>query len=226
MTRARPRGAPARGKVRTLAGPGLLTITFLPLAFAAHGAALFPAIDLPVAEFIQAATPAPLGWLFQAVSAVGQRLPWVLLTLVMASLLWWTRLRLESIFIAATLLPGLVNTLLKHAIDRPRPDASFVRVLEQGASLAEGSFPSGHVVQFTVVFGLLYLFAGRYLTDKARMWAQGACIALVLLVGPARVYVGAHWPSDVVGGYLFGGLCLWALAWLYREMAPRAARSP
>lgn len=200
-------------------GPGFLVLTFLPLAFAAGNLPLFPPVDLPLAVLIQSATPAPLGWLFEGLTVLGQRELWFPLTLAIAVLLWRWHFRLESFFVAATVLPNLANWVVKWVVDRPRPDASFVRILETGA-LRDAGFPSGHVVQFTVLLGLLYLFAGMHLDGAARMWVRRVCLAMIVLVGPSRIYMGAHWPSDVVGGYLFGGLCLWALWWLYNEMRP------
>jgi membrane-associated phospholipid phosphatase len=68
---------------------------------------------------------------------------------------------------------------------------------------ASFGFPSGHVVGTTVVFGLTFLLAGRFFRDGAFVLATRAvCAFMVVSVGPARVWSGAHWPTDVLGGYL------------------------
>lgn len=84
------------------------------------------------------------------------------------------------------------------------------------------SFPSGHTVQAVGIYGLLALW---WASSTDRRWekalAWGGVVALVVLVGVARVRVGAHYPSDVVGGAALGALWLAGMAW-----AERAVRRP
>ena len=80
------------------------------------------------------------------------------------------------------------------------------------------SFPSGHVVFFVQFFGfLLYLVARQ----KSPGWQRSATMFLVAwpitLVGVSRVYLGAHWPSDVLAGYLVGGIALFLMAVNYER---------
>ena len=77
------------------------------------------------------------------------------------------------------------------------------------------AFPSGHAVFAAAFLGaLIYLlsywgtFPDRLVLRRA---IQGALALLILAIGASRVYLGVHWPSDVIGGFLFGGLCLAAL---------------
>ncbi len=108
----------------------------------------------------------------------------------------------------------LVNTALKLAINRPRPSADLVHVLspEQG-----NGFPSGHAFFAILILGLTAYFISINLKNRAlRMLVLAALIALILLTGTSRVYLGVHWPSDVIGGYLIGGVFLTALTWFHR----------
>ncbi len=74
-------------------------------------------------------------------------------------------------------------------------------------------FPSGHVFGETIVYGLVILYVGRLVPIKPLAWAiRIACVAEIALGAPARLYTGAHWPSDVVGAMLLAGLYL-AIAW-------------
>jgi undecaprenyl-diphosphatase len=98
---------------------------------------------------------------------------------------------------------------IKESVLRVRPDLG---VLRDGP--LDPSFPSGHAAQYTIFLGLLgYLAWRRIPTGLPRRIIIAVCVALVVLVGPSRVFLGQHWPSDVVAGYLLGaGLVLIIIA--------------
>jgi undecaprenyl-diphosphatase len=77
---------------------------------------------------------------------------------------------------------------------------------------------------YSVFFGFLLFLAWRYLRPG---WPRGVVVALlaalILLVGFSRIYLGAHWLSDVVAGYLVGGLVLWAAIEVYPSIPAFAA---
>ena len=127
--------------------------------------------------------------------------------------------RNDGLLLAASgVFPFLLNLGLKEWVARPRPDVALAMVEETGYA-----FPSSHVVFATAFYGALIYLLGQWDAfpnrPALRRAIQGALALLILAVGASRVYLGAHWPSDVIGGFLFGGLCLAGLA-----VARRAAR--
>ncbi|QBD78730.1 phosphatase PAP2 family protein [Ktedonosporobacter rubrisoli] len=108
-----------------------------------------------------------------------------------------------------------LNHFIKNLIARPRPTMANVMIIEKANGL---SFPSGHVTSYVATLGLIMLFSLFVL--KGRTWWRYLLIIIpaffILFIGPSRVYLGDHWTTDVVGGYLLEGgfICLWLLVYL------------
>lgn len=120
----------------------------------------------------------------------------------------------------------MLNPLLKELVDRPRPSADLLEFSEQPSTK---SFPSGHAATEMVLFGLIFYFAAVYVrSTAARVAIQAACVWMIVVVGVERVYTGAHWPSDVIGGYWFGALIVAVIVIFHRYVMNRgvATRPP
>ena len=119
----------------------------------------------------------------------------------------------------AALGSGLLNTLVKIVIQRPRPSIDLVDVASQ---LNSYSFPSGHVMFYTAFFGF---FVFLTFSRLKKSWRRTSLLvlfgSLVLLVGPSRIYLGEHWASDALGAYLLGSLVLLAVIQAYQRWGPR-----
>lgn len=124
----------------------------------------------------------------------------------------------EALFTLCTLLAGLVSTLVKYLVNRPRPAEPWVHVLEP---TAQQSFPSGHVNFYVVFFGFLIVLMYQLKTvpKLIRILASAFCLFLILLVGISRIYLGAHWFTDVLGGYLLGAVLLHVNCYFYFKKA-------
>jgi undecaprenyl-diphosphatase len=162
-----------------------------------------------------------------AVSAIGDiQLLSAGLVVLAALILWLVDLRLEAIMIVAvSVSSGILNALIKSLVARPRPTVHLVDII----SVATGnSFPSGHVMSYVAFWGLLFSF-GLILFKGHSWWRITLLIVsglLVVLVGPSRVYLGAHWTSDVLGAYLLGGVCLGIWLWIYLYLKGRGILAP
>jgi undecaprenyl-diphosphatase len=157
-----------------------------------------------------------------AISFWGNNFP-VFVTLIFLTALafWLVRLRLEALFIIGlSIVNEPVNILVKDLVARPRPTSNLVEVLQHAGGQ---SFPSGHVMSYVAFWGLLFSF-GLILFRRDRLWNYLLLIIpafFVVMVGPSRIYLGDHWASDVLGGYLFGGLLLGLALWLYFALKKR-----
>ena len=127
-------------------------------------------------------------------------------------------LRSEALVLLSTVLSSPINVAIKELVDRPRPAADLIRV---GGHPSGSSFPSGHADSVLVLYGLLFYLITLFVGQPAlRLVGQVACLWVILFTGMERVYNGAHWPSDVLGGYYIGGLMLATLIALHRRLRP------
>jgi undecaprenyl-diphosphatase len=173
----------------------------------------FPA-DLRIAHWIQRDGGIPLwGGTATFLRDLGD-LPSTLIWVAVTALLLIGRRYVEGLVVFSSVLPRLALWLLKELVERPRPAPDLVRVSEHPASF---SFPSGHVVTALTFFGLLLLLAPGVVRQPLPRWlVQGFCLFVVLGMGPASVYTGAHWPSDVLGSYVLSVLYLAVVLRYYR----------
>ncbi len=181
-------------------------------------------IDVAITRALQGVRQPFYGWLLTHVSDLGYSPLGPLTYIAVFGLLFAVRLRRAAVVaVVAALLAGLSDSLLKALTARPRPSAALVHVWNLPGGY---SFPSGHVVHYTVLFGfacyaLLRLArdmgtqsspTGSPLVVRRTRWLLLLLALLlaapVVLVGPSRVYLGAHWPTDALGGYLLGALWL------------------
>lgn len=124
--------------------------------------------------------------------------------------LLFLRQRFAALFLAVTLIGGsLVSTLTKQFFDRPRPD-----VVDHMDQIFTASFPSGHAMVSMLAWMTLAVITIRFVPRHGlRVFILWAALVLALLIGVSRVYLGVHWPSDVIAGWCLG--LAWAsLAWL------------
>ncbi|MGE5567412.1 MAG: phosphatase PAP2 family protein [Rhodospirillales bacterium] len=111
---------------------------------------------------------------------------------------YWRWRRALLLFVITLAGAAVLNAALKLAFHRPRPPDTFFHT----ATPASYSFPSGHAMLSVCLFGTLAaLISARLRSRAGRVAVWLAAIALVLAIGLSRIYLGVHYPSDVIGGY-------------------------
>ncbi len=214
-----------RGRVVLSAYAVVILIVVL-LALAAHLMSVLPG-DLPFTRELQETTFPGVAGLMAFISYLGTPTLSGALLIVACVTLLALRMPLEAFFLVLTLLADALGGLLKIVVGRHRPATNLVHVVQV---IKQPSFPSGHTLHYTVFYGFLIFITA---TNYKRSWQRDGLIVLLVipiaLVGLSRVYLGEHWLSDVVGGYLVGALCLVPLTACYlwtRERVVVTSRPP
>jgi undecaprenyl-diphosphatase len=148
----------------------------------------------------------------------------MMVVIVVALFLWHTEHKHSArLLLAATVGNILLNGALKLVYHRPRPS-----VFVWQTTAVSSSFPSGHAMSATVVYGTVaYLVMRLQKHHWSRMLTLGAAIILILLICLTRLYLGVHYPSDVIGGIIVG--LAWAafcMATLEASLALARRRAP
>lgn len=151
------------------------------------------------------------GWFRAAmidITAIGGVTVLVLMVLLVAGFLaigrHWLTL---SLVLGGTISGSLAVSIVKALVGRARPT-----VTDHLVTVASESFPSGHAANSAIVYLTMTTLLSQLVEGRAaRSYLFAAAALIVTLIGASRVYLGVHWPSDVLAGWAFG--TLWAVAW-------------
>jgi undecaprenyl-diphosphatase len=181
----------------------IATLLFVVLAATvmAHQTAL---VDRELILSLRAGATPLLTTFLLAVTFTSGKLAIPAVILFAAALYWQSGARAAAYYIGACVAAELLNAVLKHAVYRVRPHGVSPLLTAAGGY----SFPSADAMLAVVVFGLGTLLLTRSIRSAAlRLAAIGASALFVIAAAIARVYLGAHWPTDVLGGVLAGVAC-------------------
>jgi membrane-associated phospholipid phosphatase len=194
-------------------------VVFIVLAVLAKTIAYFT-FDVTITRALQTYHAGWFDALMRALTWIGFAPQAWVITLVIILFLYASGLKWEAVVLLISVLGSSTLGLgIKFLVDRPRPSADLVNVINQ---LHDYSFPSGHVLFFTTFFGFLLFLA--YTLLKPAWWRILLVVILagmVALIGPSRIYEGQHWASDVIGAYLLGSVWLALSILIYRWGKPR-----
>jgi undecaprenyl-diphosphatase len=159
----------------------------------------------------------PIGppWLlvtFRDVTSLGGHTILTMLVLTVGGFLIGTRKRAAAAFLAVAVGGGaLLSALLKELFQRPRP-----AVVTHLVEVSSASFPSGHAMLAAITYLTLGAIIARVLpSQRLRAYVFAIAVLVTLLVGISRIYLGVHWPTDVLAGWCVGAswaLACWAVA--------------
>ena len=168
----------------------------------------------------------PIGphWLLTAVTsftALGSRTNLTLITALVAAYLFAAKRPAAATFVIGAVAGGaLLSGLLKVSFERPRP-----QIVTHLVDVNSASFPSGHALNASVTFLTLGLLLAKTEQRRpVRIILISAATLLSILIGCSRVYLGVHWPSDVIAGWCVGSA--WALACALVAEQLQRRRSP
>ncbi|MCX6678166.1 MAG: phosphatase PAP2 family protein [Methanothrix sp.] len=160
--------------------------------------------------------------LMQWISYLGETVISMALIVITVAIFTLRRQWREAIFMLATTSSLLLTFALKEVIHRARPFPVAENATGLIQKINQYSYPSGHVLFFVVFFGFFAYLAWTHFTGCVRMIVIAICAALIVLIGPSRIFLGAHWASDVLGSYIIGTIWLFVLVLAYQEALERS----
>jgi undecaprenyl-diphosphatase len=213
-----------RSRVRRLMAGGCLCIALLGLVWALAsditGRRALAPIDGTILDWLFSLRTPILDRLMMGLSALGDGIVRTPATVLIAAYLLWRRrgswaAGLGAAMIGAAILTPVLKTIFNIA--RPTP-------IYAGADAF--SFPSGHAMSTSALYLVLAWIASRSATPKTRFVPWSLAVIMILLTGTSRIYLGAHWPSDVLAGFALGTVLAIVGVMIASGALPEADHSP
>ena len=137
---------------------------------------------------------------FKCITKCGNTITIIVLVVI---LFFFIKNKYRLMLVCVPIATVLSNQLLKHIIRRPRPD--HLRLIKQGGY----SYPSGHAMISIALYGFLIYYVYHKVNNKyLKIFLISLLSILIILIGMSRIYVGVHYPSDILGGYILSLLIL------------------
>ena len=151
--------------------------------------------DESIYNFLYSLRSTGMDLFMKTITQFGNTIPVIIITLLIMILLP----KKKDMFLVGfnTIITVSSNQILKHIICRPRP--SHLRLISEGGY----SFPSGHAMISICLYGLLIYLVNKFIKNKILKVLLTVLLMLIIIcIGLSRIYVGVHYPSDILGGYL------------------------
>ncbi len=163
-------------------------------------------LDKIIYESIKSIQNPFLNKIFIGITKLGNAIPVTLICIIYVLLN-----REEGKYVIACVITSmLLNLLLKNIVSRTRPDAIWL-IKESGFS-----FPSGHAMASMALYGMLFYFISLKKFNYKKL-VLGLMISLIILIGISRIYVGVHFPSDILAGFSLSFCVVLIYIYLYQK---------
>jgi len=180
----------------------IFTLVFGIIAFF-HESRLGKWIDNEVYEFIYASESFITTSILLGATKIGEVWAMLSLSLMLIAYLMLKRCKIEALFFVLVMgLSSILNPVLKNIFDRERP--TLLRLID----ITGFSFPSGHAMGSTSFFGSVMFIINRKMSGADKGIIIGLCALMILMVSISRVYLGVHYPTDIVAGIIGGIFCI------------------
>lgn len=179
---------------------------------------MFSSFDSSVISAVQSWESPGLTTVMKLFTLIGTGMQVTVIALVIMALLYFVLGHRSELILFACVVIGspLLNEVLKLIFQRARPEIN--RIIEVNGF----SFPSGHSMSAFSLYGILAFLLWKHIRSGAgRIILLIASASLILAIGISRIYLGVHYPSDVIGGYLASGCWLGAAIGVYQYMIER-----
>lgn len=187
--------------------------------------ARFVSADLMIVRGVhEGAIPGITQLVLEASDLGGTTVALTLMILAAAGLLATRHWHASFALVVSVLGTQAIVHLIKGTVERSRPPSTASQVEAAGYS-----FPSAHSATSVALYGMLALIAVAHMQGRARRWACLMLAGVIALVGATRIYLGAHYPTDVLAGWLLGAvvaLATWRLAQFARRRYDRWVAAP
>lgn len=182
-----------------------------------HESRLGQWIDREVYEFIYASESFITTAVMLGFTQLGEVMTMIVMSLIMITILMLYRLKTHTLFLVISMLTSsILIPLLKNTFDRERP--SLLRLIE----ISGFSFPSGHATGSTIFFGsLIAIISKTNLQHKSILYAF--CAFFILMISSSRVYLGVHYPTDILAGISLGTAVVFGTSWLLHNKFKRTS---
>lgn len=180
----------------------VFTLVFGIIAFF-HESRLGKWIDNEVYDFIYASESFITTSIMLGATKIGEVWAMLCLSLTLVAYLMLKRYQIETLFFAiAMCLSSILNPVLKNIFDRERP--TLLRLID----ISGFSFPSGHAMGATSYFGSIIYILNRHDSGISKGVLIGLSALFILLISTSRVYLGVHYPTDIISGIIGGAFCI------------------
>jgi undecaprenyl-diphosphatase len=196
----------------------LLAAVVLILMVAIVGGGLADNLDAAIRTTVHGWSSPGLTWLFETLSTIGSVATNFTMTVVVALMLFALRQRWSAVHLIGVMGAAVIlSNLIKIVIARARPESFF------GVSPDTYSFPSGHALFSGCFYGFFALFLASRLPEA---WQRTTVITLIVMlvagIGLSRVYLGVHYPTDVIAGFALAAIILCAAEWLSADISAKS----